>query len=153
MSLTLSMILASGGGGGSGLLSIGILLLIPFAMYFFMIRPQRRRMKDQQEFQRSIGVGDDVVSTSGIHGKITGEYDDDTFWLEIDDDVQIRIARAAIQGKVADGDEADNDADDDTDDAAHDADDAADDTADDADTAELQFTRKVQPHQEADSDG
>ena len=138
MSLTLSTIpatiLASGGGGGSGLLSIGILLLIPFAMYFFMIRPQRRRMKDQQEFQRSIGVGDDVVSTSGIHGKITGEYDDDTFWLEIDDDVQIRIARAAIQGKVADGDEADNDADDD---AADDADDAADDTADDADTAEI----------------
>ncbi|MDX2379869.1 MAG: preprotein translocase subunit YajC [Acidimicrobiia bacterium] len=115
------MILASGGGGGSGLLSIGILLLIPFAMYFFMIRPQRKRVKDQQSFQRSIGVGDDVVTTSGIHGKITGEFDDETFWLEIDDDVQIRIARAAIQGHAADpaeDDDAEDDADDDAEDDA-----------------------------------
>jgi len=44
-------------------------------------------------------VGDEVVTTSGIFGFITGE-DGDKFWLEIDDDVQIRIARAAIQNKV-----------------------------------------------------
>jgi preprotein translocase subunit YajC len=129
MSLTLSMIpatiLASGGGGGSGLLSIGILLLIPFAMYFFMIRPQRRRVKDQQQFQSSIGVDDDVITNSGIHGKITGEYDDETFWLEIDEDVQVRIARAAIQGKVPDGASGSDD------------ENAADDTSEPDDPAEI----------------
>jgi preprotein translocase subunit YajC len=83
------------------ILQLGILLLIPFAMYFFMIRPQRRRMREQQELQRSIQVGDEVITTSGVYGTITGEDGDARFWLEIDDDVQIRIARAAIQGKAS----------------------------------------------------
>jgi preprotein translocase subunit YajC len=93
-------ILASGDeSSGSPLPSLILLALIPLALYFFMIRPQRRRLRDQQALQRSIGVGDEVVTTSGIFGFITGE-EGDKFWLEIDDDVQIRIARAAIQNKV-----------------------------------------------------
>ena len=76
-------------------------LIIPVAMYFLMIRPQRKRMREQAELQASIGVGDEVVTNSGIYGFITGEEDDDKFWLEIDENVQIRIARAAIQGRVA----------------------------------------------------
>ncbi len=102
---------AGGGGGGAAMLQLGILLLIPFAMYFFLIRPQRRRMREQQDLQRSIQVGDEVITTSGIYGTITGEDGDNRFWLEIDDDVQIRIARAAIQGKAS-ADEPDDDDDD-----------------------------------------
>jgi preprotein translocase subunit YajC len=98
----------SSGGGGAALLQLGILLLIPFAMYFFLIRPQRRRMREQQELQRSIQVGDEVITTSGVYGTITGEDGDTRFWLEIDDDVQIRIARAAIQGKVSPEDETED---------------------------------------------
>ena len=90
----------SGGGGGGAIVQLGILLLIPFAMYFFMIRPQRRRTREAQELQKSIEVGDEIVTTSGVFGKITGEDGPNRFWLEIDDDVQIRIARAAVQGKV-----------------------------------------------------
>ena len=109
--LILSLVASSGGGGGgAALLQLGILLLIPFAMYFFLIRPQRRRMREQQELQRSIQVGDEVITTSGIFGTITGEDGEDRFWLEIDDDVQIRIARAAVQGRVS-TDEPDDDSD------------------------------------------
>jgi preprotein translocase subunit YajC len=89
---------SSSGGGSGAIIQLGILLLIPFAMYFFLIRPQRRRMREQQELQRSIQVGD---TTSGVYGVITGEDGDSRFWLEIDDDVQIRIARAAIAGKAS----------------------------------------------------
>ena len=94
MNAHLSTLIASssGGGGSAAILQLGILLLIPFAMYFFMIRPQRRRMREQQELQRSIQVGDEVITTSGVYGTITGEDGDARFWLEIDDDVQIRIA-------------------------------------------------------------
>ena len=94
-------ILASGddSGGGGSAFTLLIFLVIPVAMYFLMIRPQRRRMKEQNALQASIGVGDEVVTNSGIYGFITG-VDGDKFWLEIDDDVQIRIARAAIQGRV-----------------------------------------------------
>lgn len=87
------------GSSGGGAMSLIILLLIPLAMYFLLIRPQRKRMKAQQTMQSSLGVGDEVVTTGGIYGFITGE-EDDHFWLEIDEDVQIRIAKAAIQGKV-----------------------------------------------------
>ena len=78
--------------------------LIPFAligagMYFVLIRPQRRRLRQQQEMQQKLGVGDEVITTSGIYGFITGE-DGDKFWLEIDDDVQIRIAKAAVSARV-----------------------------------------------------
>jgi preprotein translocase subunit YajC len=97
---------SSSGGGGGAIIQLGILLLIPFAMYFFMIRPQRRRMREQQELQRSIQVGDEVITTSGVYGIITGEDGDSRFWLEIDDDVQIRIARAAISGKASTDDGA-----------------------------------------------
>ncbi|MEM9517013.1 MAG: preprotein translocase subunit YajC [Actinomycetota bacterium] len=110
MSSQLSALVASGsgGGGGAALFQLGILLLIPFAMYFFLIRPQRRRMREQQDLQKSIEIGDEVLTTSGIFGRITGEDGDSRFWLEIDDDVQIRIARAAIQGKVDDDTAADD---------------------------------------------
>jgi preprotein translocase subunit YajC len=111
MSSQISFILiaGSGSGGGAAILQLGILLLIPFAMYFFMIRPQRRRVRDQKELQSSIEIGDDVITTSGIYGKVTGEDGDARFWLEIDDDVQIRISRAAIQGKAHDDHQSDDD--------------------------------------------
>lgn len=102
----------SNSGSGGAIIQLGILLLIPFAMYFFMIRPQRRRMRETQELQRSIQVGDEVITTSGVYGIITGEDGDSRFWLEIDDDVQIRIARAAISGKSSLSEDADADADD-----------------------------------------
>ena len=116
MTAQLPTLIANSSGGGSGaIIQLGILLLIPFAMYFFMIRPQRRRMREQQELQRWIAVGDEVITTSGVYGTITGEDGDSRFWLEIDDDVQIRIARAAIQGKASTDAESAAEADDDVD--------------------------------------
>lgn len=91
-----------GGGGAAGLIQLGILLMIPLAMYFLMIRPQRRRMRDQQSMQSSLEIGDEVLTTSGIYGFITG-FEDDRIWIEIDDDVQIRVNRGFVQGKVDTG--------------------------------------------------
>ena len=88
------------GGGAAGLIQLGILLMIPLALYFLMIRPQRRRLRDQQAMQTSLEVGDEVLTTSGIYGFITG-IEDDLMWIEIDDDVQIRVNRGFVQGKVA----------------------------------------------------
>ena len=113
----------SSGGGAAQLL---ILLLIPFAMYFLLIRPQRKRMKDQASMQSSLGVGDEVITNSGIYGFITGE-ESDRFWVEIDDDVQIRVAKAAIQGKVNTADDGSEDESDESDDE-DDSDDESDDS-------------------------
>ncbi len=121
----LSILAQDSDGGGSGIVSLLVLLLIPFAMYFLLIRPQRKRMKDQAALQSSLGVGDEVITSSGVYGFITGE-EDDLFWLEIDDDVQIRIAKAAIQGKAGPASKEDDDAEDSS---AADADDEADSTS------------------------
>jgi preprotein translocase subunit YajC len=100
MSLLSILAQDDGGGGGAAAVQLLILLMIPLAMYFLMIRPQRRRMREQQSMQRSIEVGDEVITTSGMYGFVTG-IEDNMFWLEIDDDVQVRIARAAVQSRVA----------------------------------------------------
>jgi preprotein translocase subunit YajC len=96
---SLSLLASGDSSSGGSPATLLIFLLIPVAMYFLMIRPQRKRMKETAALQSSIGVGDEVVTNSGIYGFVTG-VDGDKFWLEIDDDVQIRIARAAIQGRV-----------------------------------------------------
>ena len=75
-------------------------LVIGLIMYFLLIRPQRKRMKEAAELQSSVGVGDEVVTSAGIYGFITGEDGPDRFWLEVDDDVQLRVARAAVSRKV-----------------------------------------------------
>ena len=82
------------------LVSLIPFLVIGLIMYFLLIRPQRKRMKEAAELQSTVGVGDEVVTTAGIYGFITGEDGPDRFWLEVDDDVQVRIARAAVSRKV-----------------------------------------------------
>jgi preprotein translocase subunit YajC len=83
-------------------LQLAIFILIPVAMYFLLIRPRRRMMKEQQAVQRSIEIGDEVLLTSGMYGFVTGfEEGSDVVWVEIDDDVQVRLTRAGISGKVS----------------------------------------------------
>jgi len=47
------------------------LILLFVIIYFFMIRPQLKRQKMERQFQESIKKGDNVVMTSGIHGKVS----------------------------------------------------------------------------------
>ncbi len=47
-------------------------------------------------------MGDEVITNSGIYGFITA-VEDDLFWIEVDEDVQMRVARAAIQGRAPSG--------------------------------------------------
>ena len=92
------LLLEATNSGGSPL-SLLILPLMMVGMYFLLIRPQRRRMKEQSSMQSSLTEGDEIITTSGIYGFITG-FDGDIVWIEIDDTVQIRVAKAAIQKKV-----------------------------------------------------
>ena len=87
---------------------LGSLLLFPIlfaAMYFLLIRPQRKRQKETNEIQKSIVVGDEVVLNSGILGFISAIDDDGIVWLDIADGhgserIEIRITRGAIARKT-----------------------------------------------------
>ena len=88
--------------GGTLLSTVVNLLLmaaIGGAMYFLLIRPQRRRMKESQELQRSIEVEDYVITNSGLCGYIK-RMTNDFIWLEIDDSVEVRFSRSAILRKI-----------------------------------------------------
>lgn len=79
-------------GGGAGLL---IMMVGMFAiMYFFMIRPQMKRMKEAKKFQDSIEVGDKIVTTGGIHGKVTEVGETDVV-ISLDQG-RMRVEKAAL---------------------------------------------------------
>jgi preprotein translocase subunit YajC len=78
------------------------LQLLPFALilgifYFLILLPMKRRQKKIQEFQDSLKVGDKIVTTGGIYGKIT-RVNDKTLQVEVADRVRIEMARAAVAG-------------------------------------------------------
>lgn len=95
----LSLLAATKSNAAGGIVQLAIFMLIPVAMYFLLIRPQRRRARESAALQSAIEVGDEVMTTSGMYGFITG-FEDNIAWLEIDDNIQIRISKAAIQRKV-----------------------------------------------------
>jgi preprotein translocase subunit YajC len=59
--------------------------------------PAKKRQRKIQDFQSALKVGDQVVTTSGIHGEIT-RLDEKLVQLQVADKVRIRIARVAIGG-------------------------------------------------------
>jgi preprotein translocase subunit YajC len=90
----------AGSSGGAAAFQLVFFALIFVAMYFFLIRPQRRRMRETQLLQSSLEVGDEVLLTTGVFGFISA-IEGDTIWLDVADGVEIRITRSAIGRKIA----------------------------------------------------
>ena len=94
-----------GGVGGDG----GMLVsLLPFAlifviMYFLILRPQQKRVKQHQEMVKNVRRGDTVVTNGGLIGKVTKVIDDDQIEIEIADDVRIRQMRQMVTDVRAKG--------------------------------------------------
>jgi preprotein translocase subunit YajC len=72
-------------------------------MYFFMIRPQMKKMKEAKKYQEAIAVGDKVVTVGGIHGKVV-EIGDTDIVIALDQG-RMRIEKAALSAdrKVLEG--------------------------------------------------
>jgi preprotein translocase subunit YajC len=86
-------------GGGAALFQLLFFALIGVGMYFLLIRPQRRRMREQQSLLSSLGENDEIITTGGIYGFITA-IDGDVLWVDIADGVEIRIHRSAVARKI-----------------------------------------------------
>ena len=70
-------------------------VLIIGIMYFLMIRPQQRRLKEHQAMIAAIRRGDTVVTSGGIIGKVT-KADDNELQVEIADGVRIKLVRGTV---------------------------------------------------------
>jgi preprotein translocase subunit YajC len=85
--------------GGSFAVTLLFMAAIGGAMYFLMIRPQRRRLKESQSLQREISEGDEVITNSGMYGFVNA-LDGDTVWLEIAEGTEIRVARNSLLRRI-----------------------------------------------------
>jgi preprotein translocase subunit YajC len=83
---------AAGGGFNPQLIMLGLIAVV---FYFFMIRPQVKKQKDQKKFVTEMKKGDKVVTTAGMHGRIA-EISDTTFLLETEGGHKIRHEKSAI---------------------------------------------------------
>lgn len=85
--------------GGSGAAWIQPLFLIGMVviMYFFMLRPQAKKAKEQKAFEAGIDVNEQVITTAGIHGRISKiSKEEGTIQLEVGRSTYLTLERSAI---------------------------------------------------------
>jgi preprotein translocase subunit YajC len=75
------------------------MLLIFGVMYLLVIRPQSKRQKETQRMLSELKKGDEVVTTGGIIGRISGIKDNEITLL-VSEGVRIRIQRSAVTGRL-----------------------------------------------------
>ena len=100
----LSVLLMFGGGQAgqpqNPIMQFAPIVLIGVVFYFFMIRPQAKRAKEQRTFIDEVKKGDKVVTNSGIHGKIV-EVNDTDFLIEVDTNTKIKFDKSVISYEVS----------------------------------------------------
>ncbi|MGB3177859.1 MAG: preprotein translocase subunit YajC [Albidovulum sp.] len=88
---------AAGGAGGLGAVGQFALLILIFAiMYFLLIRPQQKKLKEHKAMVEALRRGDQVITQGGIIGKVSKVKEDGELELEIADGVKVRVVRATI---------------------------------------------------------
>ena len=75
-------------------------VIIIAIMYFLMIRPQRKRQKEIENFRRGLRAGQDIITSGGIYGKIKN-IDDTTVTIEVCNNVTIRVDKNSVYASPA----------------------------------------------------
>ena len=84
-----------------GLQSFVPLILIFGIMYFLLIRPQQKKLKEHQAMVAALRRGDQVVTQGGVIGKVVKVKDDGEVEVEIADGVKIRVVQSTIATVVS----------------------------------------------------
>jgi preprotein translocase subunit YajC len=85
-------------GGGPGSMPLFMIMMIA-VFYFILIRPQQKKQKEQDNWLKSLKKGDEVVTSGGVIGKISG-LTDNTVTLEVQEKVRIKVLRSSVSGKA-----------------------------------------------------
>ena len=81
---------------GQGIAQFIPLILIFVIFYFFLIRPQQKRVKDHKAMVESLKRGDEIITSGGIIGTIERVMEDDRIEVNIDENVKVQIIRSTI---------------------------------------------------------
>ena len=87
-----------GEGGGFDWTIIVFLVLIGAIFYFLMIRPQRKKAKEQRELMAGLQKGDKIITVGGVYGVIES-LNEESAVLKVESGATIRVARGSIAGK------------------------------------------------------
>jgi preprotein translocase subunit YajC len=95
---------AQGTGGAGDMMSFLVPMVLIFViMYFLILRPQQKRVKEHQEMVKNVRRGDTVVTSGGLVGKVTKLLGDDQLEIEIASDVRVRQMRQMVADVRAKG--------------------------------------------------
>ena len=83
--------------GGGMLMMVIYMVVIIGAMYLFMIRPQKKKQKQEEAMRNSLQVGDEVVTIAGLYGRVVAIKEDSLILESGPDRAKQRVARWAIQ--------------------------------------------------------
>ena len=97
----LTILLQAHPAGGSQWSGILMMVIIVAIFYFFMIRPQQKKQKEIQKAREALKVGDKVITSGGIYGKIK-EIGDLYMVIEIANGVNIRIDKTSVFASIED---------------------------------------------------
>ena len=75
-------------------------VLIFGAMYFFLLRPQKKRQKAEQKMRENLQVGDEIITIGGIYGKVVSLKEDTIVIQSISDHSKLTISRSALQSNL-----------------------------------------------------
>ena len=81
---------------GSGIAQFIPLILIFVIFYFFLIRPQQKRVKDHKLMVNSLKRGDEVITSGGIIGIVDRVMEDDRIEVTLSDNVKVKIIKSTI---------------------------------------------------------
>jgi preprotein translocase subunit YajC len=98
------------GGDGNMLVSLLPFALIFVIMYFLILRPQQKRVKQHQDLVKAVRRGDTVITSGGLIAKVTKVIDDDKIEIEIADGVRATQLRSMITDVRAKGEPVKEDA-------------------------------------------
>ncbi|MEE9427929.1 MAG: preprotein translocase subunit YajC [Paracoccaceae bacterium] len=83
--------------GGAGAFTSFIPLILIFAiMYFLLIRPQQKKLKDHNAMVAAVRRGDQVVTQGGLLGKVSKVKDDNEIEVEIASGVKVRVVKSTL---------------------------------------------------------
>ena len=82
---------------GSGFAQFIPLILIFVIFYFFLIRPQQKKVKEHKAMVTSLKRGDEIITSGGLFGKIEKVYEDGNIDLLISENVIVKVVKSTIQ--------------------------------------------------------
>lgn len=88
---------ASGNGTMTMILQFGLIALMIVVMYFILIRPQRKKQKEEAKMRDNLQVGDEIVTIGGIVGKVVSMKEDSILIETGADRDKVRIMKWAVQ--------------------------------------------------------